>query len=165
MLVVAGAELLGLATLLAAMCLGFFSRRFVRTSSHGLRHPVEPLEETVLIVFFTLAGAHFQPNVFRDHLDLIVTYLVMRTAGKIVGATIGSPLVRAPATVVRWLRFGLVPQAGVAVGLALTLMHHPEYGEASSAIVNVILATTVVYEVVGPIVARFGLQRAGELDL
>lgn len=163
MLVVGVAELLGLATLLAAMSLGFFSRWFLKAGGGRLLTPVEPLEETVFVIFFTLAGAHFQPDVFRVHMDLIVTYLVARTAGKLIGARMGASLVRAPAAVVRWLGLGLVPQAGVAVGLALTLIHHPEYAEASSAIVNVILATTIVYELVGPVLARFGLQRAGEL--
>ena len=165
MLGVGVAELLGLATLLAAMSLGFFSRRFSKGAGSSLLAPVEPLEETVFVIFFTLAGAHFQPDVFRGHTDLIVAYLVARTAGKMIGARIGTSLVRAPTVVVRWLGLGLVPQAGVAVGLALTLVHHPEYAEASSTIVNVILATTVVYELVGPVLARFGLQRAGELGV
>ena len=114
-------------------------------------------------MFFALAGAHFEPSVFTAYPGLIAAYFGARVVGKIGGAALGTRLVGAPATVVRWTGPGLVPQAGVAVGLALTLVHHPVFAEASAVVLNILLATTVVNELVGPLSTRFALQRAGEL--
>ena len=163
LLVVGAAEALRVSSLLASMALGFGARFLARTTGDRVISPVEDLEETVFVVFFTVAGAHFEPSVFTDHTGLIAGYIGARLVGKIGGAALGTRLVGAPKTVVRWLGLGLLPQAGVAVGLALTLVHHPVFAEASTVVLNVVLATTVVNELVGPVSTRFALQRAGEV--
>ena len=163
LLVVGGAEALRLSSLLASIALGFVARFLSRASGDRVIRPIEDLEETVFVVFFTLAGAHFDPSVFTSHTDLIAAYFGARLVGKVGGAALGARLVGAPTTVVRWIGPGLIPQAGVAVGLALTLVHHPVFAEASSVVLNVVLATTIVNELVGPVITRFALQRAGEL--
>lgn len=58
----------------------------------------------------------------------------------------------------------LIPQAGVAVGLALTLSHQDQFKDISIIIVNIILATTLIYEFIGPLAARLALQKAGEIS-
>jgi len=163
LLVVGAAEALRVSSLLASMALGFGARFLARTTGDRVISPVEDLEETVFVVFFTVAGAHFEPSVFTDHTGLIAAYVGARLVGKIGGAALGTRLVGAPKTVVRWLGPGLIPQAGVAVGLALTLVHHPVFAEASTVVLNVVLATTVVNELIGPVSTRFALQRAGEV--
>jgi Kef-type K+ transport system membrane component KefB len=125
--------------------------------------PVEYFEELVFLVFFTVAGAHFDPRVFAGHWDLIAAYFLARLGGKMTGAALGARLSGAPRPVARWLGLGLAPQAGVAVGLALTLAHQPVFRDVSGVVVNVILATTVLYEVLGPALVRYALERAGEL--
>lgn len=163
LLVVGLAEVLKLSSLLAAMAAGFFARYFSRANADRLFQPVELLEESVFVVFFTLAGAHFEPAVFVDHIAIIAAYFVARVAGKIFGAWAGAALAGAPAVVVRWLGLGLVPQAGVAIGLALLLSHTPAFSTGGRIIVNIILGTTVLYEILGPPATRFALQKAGEL--
>jgi hypothetical protein len=56
-----------------------------------------------------------------------------------------------------------MPQAGVAVGLALAVSHEPAFAESGELIVNVLLGSTVLNEIVGPLAVRFSLERAGEL--
>jgi Kef-type K+ transport system membrane component KefB len=126
---------------------------------------VEYFEELVFLIFFTLAGAHFELKVFIGHLDLILVYFAARIIGKIVGSSVGAALAGASQPVVRWLGFGLIPQAGVAVGLALTLSHETAFQQVSSMIINVILATTILYEVLGPLVTKIALEKAGELGV
>lgn len=157
------AEAWFLSPLLAAMALGFSARYFMGAAGDRLFVAVEYLEELVFIVFFTLAGAHFEIKLFLVHLNLIVIYFFARIVGKIIGSSISASIAGASKPVVRWLGFGLVPQAGVAVGLALTLSHKPAFREVSTLIVNVILATTLLYELLGPLIVRFGLEKAGEL--
>lgn len=72
---------------------------------------------------------------------------------------------KTPEAIVRWLGFGLIPQTGVAVGLALTLSQMPAFQEISSLIVNVVLATTLLYEILGSLALRFSINRAGELGI
>ena len=110
-----------------------------------------------------MAGTHFHPAVFLTNLSLISVYFFARVAGKMTGSAFGAKITGAPDAVVKWLGLALIPQAGVAVGLALTLSHQPEFKEISMVIMNVILATTMLYEVIGPLTARFALQQAGEI--
>lgn len=159
------AELWGFSSLLAAMILGFSSRYFLGASGDRLFAPIEYFEELVFLLFFTIAGAHFDPGVLTRHLGIILAYFFARLFGKIIGASVGAKLSGAAPVVVRWLGFGLAPQAGVAVGLALTLGQYPAFAPASGMIVNVILGTTLLYELLGPFLVRFALQRAGEMSI
>lgn len=165
LLVIGLSELWNVSPLLAAMSMGFFTRLFVRASADRLFTPIDRFEELVFIVFFTLAGAHFETHVFLHNINIIIIYFFARIAGKVTGASLGAWISGAPKPVVRWLGFGLIPQAGVAVGLAITLSHQPAFQEVSSLIVNVILATTLLYEVLGPLCVRLALDKVGELGI
>lgn len=163
-LVVVGlAQLWQLAYLLAAITLGFSARYFLRTGGDRLLSPVEFIEELVFLIFFTLAGAHFQISVFYEHLDLILIYFFARLLGKMLGAGVGAKVAGAPPQVVRWLGWGLMPQAGIAIGLALLIGQASGSAELSTVIVNVILATTLLYELTGPLALRYALFKANEL--
>ena len=157
------AGLMELSTLLSSMTLGFFSRYFLKSSGDKLFTPIETLEETVFLLFFTLAGIHFHPGVFFSNLDLIAIYIFARVIGKIVGSLIGATLTGAPKMVIRYMGFALIPQAGVAIGLALILSQLPGFESISLTIVNVILATTMIYELLGPLAAKYALVKSGEI--
>lgn len=165
-LIVSGlAELFDFSILLSAMALGFSSRLFLFSAGDKLFGSIDFLEETVFLLFFTVAGTHFHSAVFLQHIDIIVVYFIARIVGKLIGSAFGGKISHSPISVVRWLGFALVPQAGVAVGLALTLTHYDEFKDISHVVVNVIIATTLIYEFIGPLVARFALQQAGELSI
>jgi len=157
------AEIFNLSALLATMTLGFSARHFLYSAGDKLFGSIDFLEETVFLLFFTLAGTHFHISVFLQHIDLIFMYFFARIAGKILGSACGAKITKSPILVTRWLGFALIPQAGVAIGLALTLSHHAEFKDISIIIMNVILATTLIYELIGPLAARFALQKAGEI--
>jgi Kef-type K+ transport system membrane component KefB len=163
LLVVGLAQLLHLSTLLAAMTLGFTARWITRSVGERLFAPVEYMEETVFLIFFTLAGAHFQPGVFMGNIGLVLLYFSGRIAGKMGGAYLGARLTAAPTIIRNWLGLALIPQAGVAVGLALILSHHPAFQGTGEIIINVILGTTLLYELFGPLGTRFALKQAREL--
>ncbi len=164
-LVVSGlAEMFHFSALLSAMALGFSSRHFLYSAGDKLFGSIDFLEETVFLLFFTLAGTHFHSAVFLQHMDLILVYFFARIVGKVFGSAFGAKITKAPLLVTRWLGFALIPQAGVAVGLALLLSQQAEFKEISLIIVNVILATTLIYELIGPLATRFALQKAGEIS-
>lgn len=91
-----------------------------------------------------------------------ITYLLFRIAGKLTGASLGGYLSRATSSVRKYLGFGLVPQAGVALGVAL--IAKMEFPEVGSVLFTVIVATTIVYEIIGPFCTKFVLTRAGEIS-
>jgi Kef-type K+ transport system membrane component KefB len=165
LLILGIAHSLQLSLLLAAMSLGFAARHFAHASAKRLFSPIHNLEETIFLLFFTLAGTHFDILLFQQHIDLITIYVLSRIAGKMAGAGIGSRLTAAQTVIVRWLGLGLIPQAGVAVGLALILSHQSVFAQTGQMIVNVILGTTLIYELLGPLAAQFALRQAGEVNL
>ena len=165
LLTVGLAEWVGFSALLAAMVLGFSVRWFCGPHAERLFEPVEDLEETVFVLFFTFAGLHFDPAAVVDYWPLMLTYFVARAAGLFVGGGTGARLAGAPHNVWSNVGFGLFPQGGVAIGLALLLFHYPGFSRAGEVIVNVIATTTLLTEAVGAISVRYGLKRAGELGI
>lgn len=160
---------LGLATrldispLLAAMVLGFSARHLLGSMGERVVLPMERMEEAAFLLFFTLAGAQFDLGVFTEHLDLVAAYFLARGIGKIAGARLGSTLGGSPTVVRHWLGLTLIPQAGVAVGLAMTVAQHPAFHDIGPVIVNVVLANTFLCEALGPLAARYALSKAGEI--
>lgn len=150
--------------LLTVMVLGFVARATYKSGGERLLAPVEYLEELVFLIFFTLAGAHFDLDIMFSGIELILVYVVARVVGKIIGTNLTARMIGASDVVRQYIGFGVVPQAGIAIGLALSLLNHPEYAESGLLIVNVILASTLIYEVIGPFSTRFALQRAGEVN-
>ncbi|MDH5591978.1 MAG: cation:proton antiporter [Gammaproteobacteria bacterium] len=151
--------------LLTAMAIGFSARSVYISGGERLFAPVEYLEELVFILFFTLAGAHFKLSLFLQAIDLVVIYIFARVIGKMIGIRIAARLSRAPVVVANYLGFGVIPQAGIAIGLALSLLHRPEVQDIALLALNVILASTLIYEVLGPFATRYAIFKAGEAKL
>lgn len=149
--------------LLAAMALGFFTRLFARSHSEPLFRPLEQLQEVVFVLFFTLAGLHFSPGVVLSHAGLIVLYFLLRAGGQIIGAMAGARLAGAPRVISHNVGLVMLPQGGVAIGMALLLTGVPSLEESALLIVNIVTATTLLTETLGAVAVRFGLSRAGEL--
>ncbi|MCA8967354.1 MAG: hypothetical protein KDC48_20905, partial [Planctomycetes bacterium] len=112
-----------------------------------------------LILFFVLAGASLE----IDHLAGLGwiggIYVVARSAGIYLGIRVGGRLVGAPLVLRRWLGLALLPQAGVAIGMALLAAQR--FPALAERILPVILASTVVFELCAPIITRKVLVLAG----
>jgi hypothetical protein len=81
--------------------------------------------------------------------------MVSRVIGKIAGAAIGTRISHADTPTTRWLGIALLPQAGVAVGMALVASSaFPEY---RSVLLPIVIGATVVFEILGPLGTRFAL--------
>jgi len=90
-----------------------------------------------------------------------VGYVVFRVMGKMLGAYLGASITKAPEVVRKYLGLGLVPQAGVALGLSLLVRE--QFPQIGQSIATVIVAATVIYELVGPVVAKYAITRSGEV--
>ncbi|MEZ4448315.1 MAG: cation:proton antiporter [Nannocystaceae bacterium] len=163
LLILAAASALGVSPILAAMAFGFAARATCKTDDDRLFGPLERGEEVIFLGFFVIAGTHFRVQIFVDNLQWIAAYVLLRALGKIVGVALGARLGGATPAQARWLGLGLVPQAGVAIGLALTLAQIPALAPIGPTLVNVVLGAAILYELIGPFTARLALARLGEL--
>jgi hypothetical protein len=98
-----------------------------------------------------------------------VAYIVFRTLGKLVGSWLGAVLAKAPAKVSKNLGLCLLSQAGVALGLAISTYHElstlsPLANTTGLYILNIITGSTLLFQIVGPILTKLALQRAGEIQ-
>ena len=121
-------------------------------------------EELIFIIFFVLAGAHLQFNALADNWLWIVAFVVLRAAGKFLGTAIGSTIAGSQRVVKKYMAYGLLPQGGIVVGLALLAKQDPRFQVFGTVLVSLILGTTVIHEFFGPLLAKFALSRAKELS-
>jgi len=155
------ATFLDLSSLLAGMAVGFV---LVNRAERDVRlfRALNNFEPPIYVLFFTLAGTHLDIKVLGTAGVLGLVYFFARISGKIIGVALGARISRAPKNIGRYLGFGLVPQAGVAIGLIFLIAADPALGEYSSIITPIVLAGVFLSELVGPVIARFAVQQVGE---
>lgn len=154
------ATVLGVSYLLACMALGAVVANRARHYSRPF-HAIKGVLEPPLAVFFVLAGARFESNSLLELGVMGSVFAIARVAGRVVGGNIGARLAGAPTVVRSRVGWCLLPQAGVSVGLALLAVERvPELGVP---ILRLVIATTVLFEVIAPIVTRWHLEKAREL--
>jgi Kef-type K+ transport system membrane component KefB len=152
---------LGVSFLLAGMIAGALVVNLAKHHSRAF-HEIEHIEWPFMVLFFVLAGASLNLETLKEIGVIGIAYLILRTFGRVLGGWTGSALAKAPAQHRRWIGFALIPQAGVAMGMALVAAgHFPELGEALLAVT---VGTTIVFEVIGPIFTQIALRRVGEVD-
>lgn len=155
-LLVAGvALLLQVSFLLAAVVLGAV---VANRATHHERpfHEIERVQWPFLVLFFVLAGASLELDELLAAGTLGAGYVILRLAGKVGGAWVGARLAGSPPEVGRWMGLALLPQASVALGLALAAAERfPE-----TPILSVAAASTVLFELSGPLATRLALSRA-----
>jgi Kef-type K+ transport system membrane component KefB len=121
------------------------------------------------IIFFLFVGARLQLGLMPSMGILGILYVLGRTIGKWVGSFLGASISGAPPTVKKYLGFALFSQAGVAIGLALDIYQH--FGQFGSAgehlghtVINVIAASTLLVQIIGPVSVKFAISKAGEIS-
>ncbi|MFH0913443.1 MAG: cation:proton antiporter [Candidatus Omnitrophota bacterium] len=154
------ASWLHLSVLLASMFLGAVLVNLTQ-SSFKFFDVLKNIDSPLFLVFFVLAGANLEVQILSKLGIIGLVYLSFRVIGKITGARLGGWLSNAPANVKKYLGLGLVPQAGVALGCALVAKQ--DFPAIGSMLFTTIVATTVVYELVGPICTKYALHKSGEL--
>jgi Kef-type K+ transport system membrane component KefB len=159
---------LHLSSLLCAMTFGALVANIAPFPSRNLGERIASLAAPILIGFFVLAGAHLRADLLPALGWLGMLYLLARFAGKLGGAWLGAWVGRAPPHVRNNVGYGLLSQVGIAIGLSLVVAAEftplgEEGRHLALTVVNVLLGTTLVTEVVGPILARRALVRSGEV--
>jgi len=149
-----------LSVLLSCMVLGAMLVNFNKLSFKFF-DALRSIDSPFYLLFFVLAGANLDIGLLKLLGGLGLCYIIFRSLGKIGGAYLGGCLSRASRSIKRYMGLGLLPQAGVALGVALiTKASFPEVG---GIIFSTIVGTTIIYEIIGPSLTRFSLRKAGEI--
>lgn len=122
------------------------------------------LEEIIFMLFFILSAMHLDISALFSMPLIIIAYVVFRLLGKMSGVWAGAKLLHADSKIRNYLGLGLIPQAGVAIGLALSLQNEAGFEAIAPMILNAVIATTVIHEFVGPLLTRYILKKSGETN-
>ncbi|MCD4776603.1 MAG: cation:proton antiporter [Candidatus Aegiribacteria sp.] len=162
------AKTYGFSPILTPMAMGFVLSNTSRSMTSSVATRLRPLMPLIFILFFFIAGAHLKIGSLPS-LGLVgLIYILARSAGKIFGSRLGATIGKASPSIKKYLGIGLLSQAGVAIGLSIVVAqqfsHLGEHGaEIGAAVLTTVTATCVVFEIIGPIMAKIALKKAGEI--
>ncbi|MFC2060998.1 cation:proton antiporter [Elusimicrobiota bacterium] len=157
-----------LSVILSNLFLGLvMANTFLMTSRKAVESVIK-IAPTVYIIFFVLAGAHLQIGLLPKMGLLGLVYIVGRIIGKMCGARLGTTLAKSEEKVRKYLGLAILSQAGVAVGLAILVGRTfgsmgTEGKYLASLAINTIAATTIIFEIIGPITTKIAITKAGEI--
>ena len=136
--------------------------------SEELMERVDRWAAPLFIVFFVTSGAELDLSVFKDAWIVLigVVYLIFRSVGKYSGAYCGSRLAKCEDNIVKYLGITLLPQAGVALGMASMVKESVEFSGTNIAtvVVSITLFAVLIYELVGPALTKMALLKAGDIN-
>jgi Kef-type K+ transport system membrane component KefB len=160
-----------LSLILTNLVIGFV---MVNTRNQELVHKVGDqmgqVMPLIFILFFALAGSHLNLSVLPSLGAIGIVYILSRSAGLILGARVGATIGHVEEKIKKYIGLGILSQAGVAIGLSLIVMdefsqlNNPHAAEIGSIVITSITATCIFFEVIGPIMTKVALEKAGEIN-
>lgn len=153
---------IGFSSLLTCMMLGSVFCN-ICDFSEELMERADRWTAPVLILFFVISGAELDLSVFTEMAVVIVglVYIASRSLGKYSGALISSKATKCDPNIVKYLGITLLPQAGVALGMALKAT---ELGPDGMIVRNITLFAVLIYEILGPFLTKVALTKAGDIN-
>lgn len=152
---------LGFSSILTNMTMGFIVVNIVK-NNEDMFTVVNNIENLIFAMFFTLAGAHFDLSVIKTAGILALVITLARFIGKFVGVRIGGAISHAPVNIKKYLSFGLFPIAGVTIGLSMLIKGHEAFSNIASIMINAILASVIINEIIAPLFTKYAIFKAGE---
>lgn len=150
---------LGFDPLLTFLMAGFLVQNLSKQGEKFLHH-IEDTGSVVYVLFFATAGADINLPLLRDMWKVALLLVGSRCLATIVANAVGGRLAKEPVVLRRWGWSGLVSQAGVALGIALLIANSfPQFG---SGLRSLALASVALNQLVGPVLFKLALDRAGE---
>ncbi len=161
------AILFNLSPLITNMAVGFAYRNFARKNLNIAQY-IDILTTPLYALFFILAGTEIRLDSITSISFLLIAfvYTITRVIGKVGGSFIGGVLADAPDKVKKYVGLGLLPQSGVAIALAYTVEQDFSFApEVGLLIFNILLFTSALTEVFGPLATKYAVSKAGEVKL
>jgi len=152
----------GFSTLLVCMAMGvvFCNRCPI---ADDLMTKADKWTSPLFALFFILSGAELELSVFRSGvvIGIGILYILFRCVGKYFGAWFSAAVTKSDPMVRKWLGITLFPQAGVALGMSVTVS---SWGAEGALIRNIILFGVLVYELFGPVLTKYALTQSGDIQ-
>lgn len=168
-LILAIAMLLGLSGICAAVdispllsCMVFGAVYINLTRDKKLFRQINNFTPPVMSIFFIVSGMNLDLNALRTVGAIGVCYFVIRIIGKYLGTYFSCLAMGTSKAIRKYMGFALIPQAGVAIGLAF-LGQRMLPAETGNLLLTIILSSSVLYEMVGPISAKAALFLSGSI--
>ncbi|MCD8161779.1 MAG: cation:proton antiporter [Clostridiales bacterium] len=157
-----GPVTIGFSSLLVCMMLGTVFCNLCPLSD-DLMAASDRWTSPLFALFFVISGAELELSVFTDGAIVCIglVYILFRSAGKYLGAYASAKWTNCAPNICKYLGITLLPQAGVALGMCTTAM---QLGDAGTLIRNITLFSVLVYELVGPLLTKQALTRAGDIQ-
>lgn len=156
------ASLLDISPLLSCMIFG--ASYINKTKDKELFNQIDDFDPPIMLAFFVISGMNMDLSSFLTIGMIGLVYFIIRILGKYLGAYLGCKIVKVEKKTTRYLGFGLIPQAGVAIGLAF-LGQRMLPNSIGDTFLSVILCSSVLYEMIGPVSSKFALIKSGAIDL
>ena len=158
-----GKVTVGFSSLLVCMMLGTVFCNLCDFSEE-LMDRIDRWTGPLMVLFFVISGAELELDVFKDWKIVVVglIYILFRSLGKMEGANISSKFMKCEPQVQKYLGITLLPQAGVALGMSLIAAEKMP-GNEGSLVRSITLFAVLVYELVGPLLTKIALDKAGEI--
>ena len=130
--------------------------------SEELMDRVDRWTAPLFILFFVISGAELELSVFKDFAIVAIglIYILARSFGKYLGAYSSAKAVKCEKNIVKYLGITLLPQAGVALGMAIKA---EQLGAEGAIVANITLFGVLIYELIGPVLTKISLLKAGEI--
>ena len=162
-----GAVTVGFSSLLVCMMMGTVFCNLCDFSEE-LMDRMDRWTGPVMVLFFVISGAELQLEVFSKWQIVLIglVFILVRSLGKITGAGVSSRFMKCEPTVQKYLGITLLPQAGVCLGMsqvAVSTMSELGFAEVGLLIRNISLFAVLVYELIGPLLTKIALDKAGEI--
>ena len=130
--------------------------------SEELMDRIDRWTAPLFILFFVISGAELELSIFKELPVVLIgfVYILVRSLGKYIGSYASSKAVGCDKNIVKYLGITLLPQAGVALGMAIKA---EELGDIGTIVANITLFSVLIYELVGPYLTKIALTKAGEI--
>jgi len=152
----------GLDPLLASLVMGIvmsnLSKNFTLVKKEFDYH----LKDMIFLLFFTISAMHLDIEFLLFMPKVIFIYVLFRIIGKILGVWVGGKVMKTDKNIQKYIGLALFPQAGIAIGLALSLQREAGFETVAPIILNIIIATTVIHEFIGPALTKYVLVKNRE---
>lgn len=150
----------GLSSLLVCMMIGAVMVN-ISQQHEVLMEQCDRFTPPLFLLFFVLSGAELNLGVLPQVGLIGILYILLRSVGKWGGTLLGAVCVKADKNVKKYLGLTLLPQAGVAIGMAqMVSIRFPQLADTVS---TVVLACVLVFELIGPVITKIALTKAGEI--
>lgn len=121
-------------------------------------------EELIFVLFFTISGMYLNLSAMKTSYPLILFFIAYRAIGKFTGTLTGATISKSSVSVKKYTVGGLLPSGGIVIGLALLIKQNTVFSHISDILLNIIIGSTIIHELIGPVIAKFSLKKAGEIN-